>query len=631
MWVSKADKWGPNHSKLSKYFLERLIQQLDGGELITNKHRTTNGVIIVHEIMDLSRATLARQKSINRLKNVLYEGLDKGIPSNIVNDIILRKHFSDIVEYYRTFNIETLTTNGRNNEKVIKELQLKSKIFFTRLKNYYFDFIKEEFLKLDQDPSKFGRNVFVLDRLLNALIPLLLFNGYSASTITSIAMGLIRTDGSDSIRNLLKYFVGKFKIYEFIINLGPEGEETKSFVDLLEKAKYDVMKQTPEDISSQEFKGSFASKEGDVVIKITHEYFDPHTFITSIYNHSLKIHLLKKHRITLQFYTNFFNAVYWREQNQTPKKYKSINVFIDPLNTPRRNSTLLMTLEKCAKNYGYEFTSESDLPVINQIAPAVYYYNLALGSKSIENSMSLLWTALETLVPYHLHNNDIDNVQHFVSKFLSIGSFGRQLNSFVLRFIQTNSVNDNKLSAVGTIRFENPYSTEGMTDWTTWLTTNLFEPGDAGDPFSTLESVSNLLCKQYCDLNETWGGKIVGGVASKRGISKLWTERINSSELSIKYQLDRIYLHRNQIVHTGKMYSEYSNLWSHLEWYVGKLLSYCMIYYLVNGRFNKQAAFNELEGDVQQITLILKENENRELYLMKEYYPILFKHVWQTF
>lgn len=631
MWVSKSCKWGPNHSKLSKYFLERLIQQLDGGELITNRHRTSNGLIIVHEIIELSRATLARQKSINRLKNVLLEGLDKGIPSNIVNDIILRKHFIDIVEYYRRFDIETLTSNGRNNEKVIKELQSKSKIFFTRLKNYYFDFIKDDFLKLDQDPLKFGRNVFVLDRLINALIPLLLFNGYSASTITSIAKGLIKADGSDSVRNLLKYFTGKFKIYEFIINLGPECIEAEAFVNLLLKAKYDVKKQELEEIIAQEFKGNFIRQKGDVVIKLTHEYFDPHSFITLIYNHSLKIHLLKKHRITLQFYTNFFNAVYWREQSNTPKKYSAINVFIDPLNTSRRNSTLLMTVEKCAKNYGYEFTSESDLPIINQIAPAIYYYNLALGSKSIENSLSLLWTALETLVPYHLHNNDIDNVQHFVSKFLSIGSFGRQLNSFVLRFIQTNSVNDHKLSAVGTIKFENPYSTDGMIDWTNWLTTNLFESGSQSDPFPILESVSNLLCKQYCDLNEVWGGKIVAGVPSKRGTSKLWADRIISSELSIKYQLDRIYLHRNQIVHSGKMYSEYSNLWSHLEWYVGKLLSYCVIYYLVNGRFNKQSAFNELEGDVQQINLILKENENRDLYLMKEYYHILFKHIWQTF
>lgn len=109
----------------------------------------------------------------------------------------------------------------------------------------------------------------------------------------------------------------------------------------------------------------------------------------------------------------------------------------------QKKSTLLETLDTTKRSYEFEFNIEDGIPYIQEIRDSLYYYNLALGSKSIENSLSLLWTSLETLLPYRLMNNDIENVQYFVSKSLSIGAIGREVTSFASRFINTNRANEN--------------------------------------------------------------------------------------------------------------------------------------------------------------------------------------------
>ena len=77
-----------------------------------------------------------------------------------------------------------------------------------------------------------------------------------------------------------------------------------------------------------------------------------------------------------------------------------------------------------------------------------------------------------------------------------------------------------------------------------------------------------------------------------------------------------IYLHRNQIVHSGKFINEYSNLCSHLEWYIGKLLSYCVLSYIKlddKSKFNKAAIFYELEAHSENIKNQLKNNSDKKI------------------
>ncbi|MFN8312159.1 MAG: hypothetical protein U0289_05090 [Cyclobacteriaceae bacterium] len=257
------------------------------------------------------------------------------------------------------------------------------------------------------------------------------------------------------------------------------------------------------------------------------------------------------------------------------------------------------------------------------IHEAVYFYNLALGSKSIENSLSLLWTSLETLIPYRTSENDIDNVKHFVSKSLSIGSISRQLVSFVERMIAVNSANQYRLDGLGIHSRYLKYTPNNISTWANWLC-NEYTPGNVNDPFNKLKDYSNLLCKQYCTLNDQFTGK------SGETIESL-IQRIKTSEESICFQLDRIYLHRNRIVHAGEFINEYSNLWSHLEWYVGKLISFSIINALVYNRTDQVDIFTKLESDYQHTMSLLERRKGQKIMDNKDIFSILYEHTWQSF
>src|SRR5690606_8219595 len=95
----------------------------------------------------------------------------------------------------------------------------------------------------------------------------------------------------------------------------------------------------------------------------------------------------------------------------------------------------------------------------------------------------------------------------------------------------------------------------------------LVDNKDIKTRFQLLKRCSELLAFEYCNFAQP----------ISEGNLKWIYNRITRSKQSIEHQLQRIYLHRNQIVHSGDMINEYSNLWLHLEWYVGKILYYSLL------------------------------------------------------
>jgi len=89
MLISKIDKWHSTHTSISKYFIERLFQLTDYNEIISNRHRTTNGYVLISEIIEAVRLTLNKQKTIHRLESILEEATCSKLGSSIVNDCIL--------------------------------------------------------------------------------------------------------------------------------------------------------------------------------------------------------------------------------------------------------------------------------------------------------------------------------------------------------------------------------------------------------------------------------------------------------------------------------------------------------------------------------------------------------------
>ena len=99
----------------------------------------------------------------------------------------------------------------------------------------------------------------------------------------------------------------------------------------------------------------------------------------------------------------------------------------------------------------------------------------------------------------------------------------------------------------------------------------------------------------------------------------------------MKYQLQRIYLHRNQIVHSGDLVNEYTNLWMHLEWYVGKLIAFSIINDLVYNNTDQVDIFTKLEADHQHIMNLLGSRKDQKIKDNKDIFSTIFEHTWQSF
>ncbi len=619
MWIAKKDEWDESHTDLTKYFIERLKQRVDYEETISNRHRTTNGFTLINEITEVAFLTQKRIKSVHRLISLITESASSIISSSITNDYILKTYHTDIIDYYSNINPNKLKENG----KELSELLNKSKINILRLQGDYYSNIMFELNKIDFNSEEFERNSIVIDNLIECLIPYLLYQGYSATSISDIAYRYIKkTKALRSPLQIVKNFSNDRRDYCFLLKVENNREEINSILKYLDSksVKYEI---TTQKAVTKYLFDDFKIRENEILYLIKHSTIDPHNYLRNIYEIGLKNHVAVKNRLSLQFFTNFFDNVYWKFDFESHKFQKS-NISIDPINVPKRKSTLLTTLETVKRSYDFDFNEDEGIPFVKDIRDSLYYYNLALGSKSIENSLSLLWTSLETLLPYRLKNNDIENVQYFVSKSLSVGAIGREITSFASRFIHTNWVNNDSLIDLGLYTSYFNYKPEGVRKWIDWLAT---EYSEDNDPYSTLKENSNLLCKNFCSLNDIFTGKNDNSV-------EYWLKKIQNSETSIKYQLDRIYLHRNQIVHSGKFINEYSNLWNHLEWYVGKLLSFTVIKFIQlenKAEFDKEKIFMQLEADVDMVINLLENNKSKKISEMNFAYTLVSNESWQFF
>lgn len=616
MFIAKNNEWDESHTGLSKYFIEKIKQQVDYQESISNQHKSTNGYTLIKEIVDVSNLTIKREKSIYRLISLVIEAKSAFLMSSILNDYILNKYYSDIVEFYKELNPQKL----KNNQKNVSDLLNKSLINYKRIKDSYFNNIISEIRLIDFKSTEFKRNAKTVDKLISCAVPYLIHRGYSTQSISDISYNSIKSKQGDKspIRIFNKFRNQDFN-FEFIIKTSHDGIEEKTICEYLcnKEVPFTIVENYA-DISSNFFDDIHTPEA--IYILINRRTIDPHNYLRNLYEVSLKKHVISKSRQDLSSLNDFFERVFWRFKD-TEQKFQKSNFNLDPLNVHKRKTTLSDTLKEISKSNDFEFNDQSEIPYIPQISESLYYYNLAIGSKSIENSMSLLWTSLETLLPYRLKENDIENVQYFVSKMLSIGSIGREVVSFIRRYSESNWINkgslDNIVVNTNFINYENR-----LGSYFDFLSK---EFDDSNDPFTILNESSSLLASEFCRLNDIYVGK-------NKNTVEYWINKIKHSEQSIEFQLDRIYLHRNQIVHSGKFVNEYSNLWNHLEWYVGKLLSYCVLEYIAledKDKFDKKEIFMELEAYIDNIKNSLNSNKEKKIKDIKKLALKVLMPTWQ--
>jgi hypothetical protein len=624
MWVSKYNRWHKDVTALEKLLTERIVQRCDYGELINNKHRTANGYTQLKEFIHLCNLSHKRSRTVKTLIVLLEEASCKELKQNIANDYIIGKYFVDLRTY--VLNVvphKLLADKNQPNLTELNRLQHHLKIFELQLDSHYFEVLKKEFLEFDyQGETKFQQRADLLSDLIDILVPYLVFKGYSIASLSEVLISWLRKGYRPTAKRIFDFFHFQVRPFYFLQHLGPKSAEVDDFIELLK----DDLKVQIDELPASQFGEDFTSTNNLEPDNIFASYgvkvMDPHNHVRYNYDELLKRVVIKKERQSLSTFNDYFDHSFW--SHTPPIKIKNLNPIAldgDPINVNSRGRSFRNTLMKCSTVFGYSFTDETDVPTADNLTlrNSIYYYNLALGSKSIENSLSLLWTTLESLIPYRMSGSDIECVQHVLSKGLSIGSICRDIHGFALRFIQQNQQNDNMLATLGTRAFATHYSPEGLEQWFNWIS----DASQAKNRHTIIKSCSELLTYQYSKIGKPYS----------EGTLELLLGRIESSKMSIKYQLQRIYLHRNQIVHAGDMVNEYSNLWMHLEWYVGKLLAYFFIQmHFLKKYFSLETAFRQLEADHDYLVSYIKMNRTRKISTISSRVGrMLFEHSWQSF
>lgn len=620
MWISESAKWNTKGTALEKFLLERIIQRCDDEEVISNRHRTTSGYVQLKELIKLCELTYKRERTVRTLQTIINESKSKVVKQNILNDSIIGQYFQDLKEFIACYDSDNLTgKSGSINLTELKKFEHQLKVYELQIDSYYFDTLIKELAKIDyQSASEFQRNAMRISDLIDLLIPFLLFQGYSISSLREVLRKWVWMGYHVTAKRIISFFSLKENTFRFLVCFEKNNDEVADFLAQL-KLKYSGTAAI--DIGDLDYRFVHEKKidNHEVIIGFTANTIDPHSLIRSTYDQLLKRIVIQKERSSLHPFNNYFDKCFWRFA-KADFRYHDIDLDHDPVNVQSRKSTFRKTVQNFADSIGEVFLEDFAItyPKDEVLQKSIYYYNMALGSKSIENSLSLLWTAMEVLLPSVAGSNDINTAQILVSKSLSIGALSRDVNSFASRFIQSNAVNHNCLNDLGTRGFNKIFTTEGLSHWFDWLS----ESGDITHRFKTVNECSELLAYQYAHL----------GKNLSKGNLNFVLARIEASQQSMVFQLQRIYLHRNQIVHAGDLVNEYSNLWLHLEWYVGKLLAFCYSQKVILGKdLSVEIVFREMEADYSYLVSYLQRNKSKPIGDSKRIKHLLFKYPWQSY
>lgn len=624
MYIVKNSSWNKNSTLLEKFAIERIIQRCGFTENITNKHRTSNGYTLIKDLIQYCNLTYKRSRTVKTLITTLEESKSPFVRQNIYSDIIIDRYFKDLKKFILKFDHQTLLANKSQPDLIVlQNFEHRLKVFSKQLDDNYFGSLKIEFEKIDyQEKNDIARNAERLSALIDILVPFLIFKGYSQATISEILISWLKRGYHITVRKFLSFLHFKSRPFTFLQYIGDELPESLDFIKIMsEELKIEIVKVQGENITD-EFINRYSIPATGIYALYSLNAIDPHKHVRDNFDYLLKKLVVNKERQSLAVFNNFFDHSFWNNHSNQPLlKFKKIKLDGDPISVKTRGRTLRNTLFISTKQFNFNFSDEDNIPSLDDeaLSNSVYYYNLALGSKSIENSLSLLWTSLESIQPYKIYSSDIEAVQDFVSKSLSIGSLARDLHSFALRIKEANRQCNYTLK-LNYPNLDHKITSDKLVEWYYWL---INHPNEQ-KLFNKLKSRSELLAFQAFKLVKPL----------RESNQEVLFNRFERSSQSIKYQLQRIYSHRNKIVHSGDMVNEYTNLWSHLEWYVGKLLAYLIIQkqFKQNSKSPADDIFMQIHADRDYLISYLEKNISKPCSQLPErIVKLLFAHSWQAY
>lgn len=607
MWIPKSNVWNKDMTPSEQFLAERFLQRCDYDEAISKKHRTINGYTQLNELIKLCELSLKRIRTVKTLVVILKEAQSETIKQNINNDLIVNIYFQDLKKYIKSLNPEEeLKTD--NLDKV-RGILYNLKKFSIQLEKYYFSNLLIELNKIDfKEEVKIQRELMSISNLIDLIIPFYLHKGYSINSLNEVFKRWINKGYHINLARFTKFFNNNKNLYELLVYIGNNELEINEIRNVVYKSGLGDIKSAK--IFNSEFYNKKQYIDRDKVIYYSTEAKDPISFIRNQYDFLLRNLVINRDRNSLSIFNTFFKHSYFRRSTGNQRFFTKIKVDSDPISVNSRTSTLINSLIKDSTITTFNKNSQLDFIKDENLKKAIFYYNLGLGSKSIENSLSLIWTSLECILPYRIFKPDIENIRYILSKTISVGAFTRDIKYLIKRINSVDKVNDNCFEHIRINELDRNINCSTISKWMNWLLE------DSENKFSEFNKQSSLLAFEYSAL--------IRPIST--GKLKFILDRINSSKESIEYQLQRIYLHRNQIVHSGDYINEYTNLWIHLEWYVGKLLYIIVKENEINKNFEStESLFLDIESQFDFITSYLEKNSSKNIKDSKRILESLYK------
>jgi hypothetical protein len=523
--------WPATHTATSKYLLSRLAQLVDEDEVITYRYPATNGLILLEELYTTATYCLERWKTRHRLKSLLLESVDPDVPNSIANDPIILKYFRPALTDISRLTQDELT------ESVARKVQRQSLIHLATVRPLYLERLRAELEALDFRGGAFDRCTDQAERLLLSLVPQLLRNGYSLGYLQLIPRRMSHWELSNPIERIFAFLEGGPKTYDCFV------------AGTLAPPLATQLSSQPTSFTIPDFWKPPEQLEGHI-FRVTGN--DPFSALLSAVVKAFRQLNLRNPDVDAGILAPIWDNGYFLSNSKYDRYDFASNS--DPTVPIVRPNTFRQTLVELTDNVD-DLVAQSP----PQLEEPIYFYNLSRNVPSIENSFLLLWTSLESLMGMKTDKADIELIQDNLAPAIALGAVGRRVNATVQRLRATGKAN--RWTYLGPSASE--YHTPGLCEWTSWLVDQSTR-NTADDPFAVLEE-DPLLCKQYRRINEKW-----------RRLEDL-ARILRASEKTTRFQLDRLYMTRNRIIHSGRFEAGGTYQWIHLEWYVGKILAQAVL------------------------------------------------------
>lgn len=560
MWTIKPSEIANDVSSRDLFFLEKAKQLLDYNERISNQHRTTCSLTLVHELVYFSELAMHQNKYARRFHCLLDEALDKDVSNSIVNCPVVGSMAPVVVSKLKNIQANRGALIRLEDRVELKKIQ-------TLLERDYRSYIKKLLDSISEIPED-REGVFIREssRFLSLFLPYALYRGYNVRRMSDRAYFLLtkksyKVVDKSRMRDFCNYYLSKGLAREFTIYIGRDNIDHEVLLSFVETALKSGAKAVGDFVLSYGKDGVY----GNFYIMQV-EYVDPVMFIRLVYDLVVKTTFKP---CDVREFEKLWDLIYISELYNGAKSVEAGKVFgwrvsftEDPILPRNRNSTLLLNLSKGGGDVDLKQRS-----INANIKNALFFYHQSFVQSTIEGSLSYLWIALESLIVIKRETSDIENAKIFISRIVGGSSVIRRMRSFIDRFLLVNDLNRGLLMEAIGDKWEAKLQERNLPAQTMyWF---FFLSGLKEDAAVVLfnkikmDAKSELLASMFKDAYDMLRSDKFSGYCKGA---------IESSRKSVYYQLDRIYSFRNQIVHSAKFISEYSNIWRHLEWYVAILL-----------------------------------------------------------